>query len=154
MIEGYSICECPAVGNARLCVATPYWASEVLRAVMQKGCAACAGTAREANGRRLARPTQSNRRRPSLCLAVAATSMGRFGVAKDSSAIACATCTETQGSSSSTRPLELPSGATLCPDEADVALARATGLQEWRKRGVGGGLAGPFSLPTARTLVY
>lgn len=27
-----------------------------------------------------------------------------------------------------TRPLELPSEATLCPGEADVALARATGL--------------------------
>lgn len=75
-----------------------------------------------------------NRRGRGLCLPVAATSMGRLGVARDSSAMLVLPVRRLKGAAadllapsySPTR--ELPSGATLCPDEADVALARATGL--------------------------
>lgn len=121
-----------AVGNTRPCVAMPYWASEVLRAVMRKRlCCVCWKATREANGRRLARPIQSTRAWP--LLACGCHEHGALWSCKRFVRHACATWMESQGSSRSpgsglTRPLELPSGATLCPDEADVALARATGL--------------------------
>lgn len=88
-----------AVGNTQLCVATPYWASEVLRAVKQKGCAACAGRQLGRQMGDVSRPIQSTWAWPLLVCGYhehgAPWSCKRFV------RHACATWTETQGSSRS-----------------------------------------------------
>jgi hypothetical protein len=104
-----------AVGNTRLCVATPYWASEVLRACDAKRlCCVCWKTAREANGRRLA-PDPIDVGVAFACLWLP-RAWGALELQKIRPPCLCYLDGDSREQISwlrLTRPLELPSGATL-----------------------------------------